>query len=121
MKKTVLRVLSLICLLSVGVIALQNLAVTTSLQLATVILEDVSVGLVSLAMGLLSALAALFWSWARLGVLASGQRKANRQLEQAQVTAESSSEKVRAMESKIAALEKALDMALKENETLKAR
>ena len=65
--------------------------------------------------------AAAFWLQGAIGNLSQSQRKTNRQLEHAQVNAESSGEKVRALENKVATLEKALDSALKENETLKTR
>lgn len=120
MKNFVLNILSLLCLLAAVLVVVQNLTVTTDLNLLTATLADVSVGLAALATGLLMAFAVAFRLWETIIDLSLGRRKANRQLEQAQVTAESSGEKVRALENKVATLEKALESALRENEALKA-
>ncbi len=107
-----LNTLALVFLLAAGVFVIQNLSVYAPLQIFTTTLEA-SVGLSMGIVGLLAAGGFALKAWEMMLKARKDRLRTGRQLEKAEVQAESSTERVKALENKIETLEKALNAALK--------
>lgn len=114
----VFNVLSLLFLLTGLIVIIQNFsAATVPFDFLTLHYEDVPQGYLLGGTFLLGALGMLMLLFKTQLFSTVDRLKSSRELEKMEVTAESSSEKVKALESKVATLEKALDDALAEKQS----
>lgn len=111
------NILALVFLIAPLAVIVQNLSVYTSFQVLTYQITDLSLGVLLLATGGCLALGISFRFWDSLIHKQLRQMQASRKLERLEVTAESSEERVKALEQKIQTLEAALKNALNQPQT----
>ncbi len=107
-----LTIVSILCIVLVAVVVVQNWEQYLSVTFLSRTIPNISLGLVLLAISLVSGLAVFFKLWDISQRLAGEIKQYELRKEKAEVKAETSSDQVRVLESKIQTLEKALEQAL---------
>jgi uncharacterized integral membrane protein len=109
-----LNLISSIALALLLVTVISNWETSVTVQFLEITLADLSLGSVFLGIIALTGLIGILKSWELMGLVQKNMRKSERHLEKAEVTAEISTDKVKALESKVQTLEKALSKALED-------
>lgn len=109
-----LNLISSIALAVLLVAVVSNWETSVTVQFLEITLEDLSLGSVFAAIIALTGLIGILKAWELMGLVQKNMRKSERHLEKAEVTAEISTDKVKALESKVQTLEKALSKALED-------
>lgn len=115
LQRLVLNIASVVLLLMAVFLIIQNLSTHVSVQFFTMSWRDVSLGLLLVMVGLLIAGSFAAKLWERILMLGKQTRQVSRELEKQGVSREESQAKVKALEAKIATLEKALQEAFKQS------
>lgn len=103
---------TLLCTLVAGLLIVQNWETSISLALATAVWPQVSLGSVLLVVYALGALATLIKSWGAYLRICQDMKHYELRKEKAEVKAETHTDQIRTLESKIKTLETALAQAL---------
>lgn len=116
-----LSLASLLCIILAVFVLVQNWSGSVSVTIGNQTWPSVMLGPVLLSLFVLGALASFFRLWGMASMLRSRIKHDELRREKAEVKAETSSDQIRALESKIQTLEKALEQALGTSTTKKKR
>jgi hypothetical protein len=120
-KKLLFPFVSLFCIVLVAALTLQNWYNDTAINLGNQAFAPLPLGAVILVTFLLGSGAAFFTLWGLTNQVRAQVKHAELRKEKAEVKAETDSDQIRALESKIDTLEKALEQALSTSTSKKRR
>lgn len=112
LRTVTLTMASLFCITLIALLVVQNWQMQTPLTVAGTTWPAVSLGGVILVASLLSGLGLFFRLWNVMQRMQTGIKQSELRKERAEVRAETSGDQIRALESKIQTLERALEQAL---------